>query len=710
MLLFADGFENFDVTDLDKKWDFVDFPLLSVSDLNIENSGESKRGRWLHGLARNKTTPGSPVLVKKIKKSRTVFVGFAFRADSNPTMHQNPVAVIFKSNGRTVAVCHATLNSSSVTFRWDFLTELYLPDDYRYTSTINADSDSQYNVIEARKDPFDNMMYYEFGITLNGNATDIEDCTAWVENRLDKEPGKSTSIKTTPKWDAFFFDEVVVKLGGTGWVSSSSESCTIWLDDLYITNDEGSFNNNFLGAIRIKAMTPSYYGSINNTEMVNFEGSRHEGVAVDFVNTVDTLPDPLPDPEQNPDFIPWTDPTLQYLRLNSEDDTQLFRMTHPNYAGAEPHIIGVSGTVVCRAKTDIGKKAKLQLARRDGLAAVEISGKDTLHIPIKTEEWQGRTLVMENEEEILPGMATRQWDITDINEADWGFRLLENDTDPKDYLSGFSRYLQIHDEILFERILTQDFTHRFWDRLVDEIISYSSFSASAWAQFAYEGLTLEAVETVMKRGHKGINESLYIKDEIPWHYLFIKEILQLDDPMTFAWGGDVFEEFEIGDSSYHAWVEQLTSQIDLLSSEAKTNIGENIRELLNLTEPLVWDNHESILESIDMMVTYVWTNHELIQEWVTHEVATKMGFGKSVESSLDIIEEHFDGWWVEHIEEQQSFWFEPITQHWRHEWFIGVIINSIKMVPIEDTGQWGGDGEDGDRVGFIEWGETGYGG
>ena len=689
MLLFADGFENFDITDLDKKWDACFFWSVRVSKpFQIIKNNERKGEKCLFGqmLKWGGNNPDQILLTKKIKKSRTVFFGFASRYTANS--NTSPFIISFLSNNTIVANCEVEIPSpGSITrFYWTFATGV----ESKMISLTNSSNTA------------DKFTYYECGLTLNGNTIDPTDCQAWVENRsnaaIENErldniqtaiPGSSSSV---------FIDAISIQVKGKIGIDNN-----VYLDDIYISNDEGTVNNTFLGDVRIRPMTPSFYGSINNSEMINFNEFRHLGVAADFVNTVDPLPDPLPDPEQNPDFIPWQDPTTQYLRLNSEEQTQLFRMTHPNYGGAQPNIIGVIGTVLCRAHTDMGKQAKLQLARRISLDPVEMSGKDAVLNPIKTGDWQSYPLIMENEEEQLPGIASQKWKTADVDESDWGFRLLENDTDPKEYLPGHLRLQLNHEEILYEYLLTQDFTHRFWDRLINEILNMTSWSASGWAQFAYETMGLEDMETVIRRGLKGINEQLYIKDEIPWQYIFIKEILQIDDPMFFAWGGDVFESLEFGTSAYHEFVEMVTSQVDLFSSQTKTDIGEVVREVMGLEEPLVWDNHESLEENINLIVSYVWSNHEIIEEWITHEVMAKMGFGKEVVSSMNLIEEHFDGWWVEELTDRALPWVDQITQHWRYEWFMGVLINSIKIAPIEDTGQWGGDGNDGDHTGLINW-------
>ena len=684
MLLFADGFENFDVTDLDKKWDSNTGRANTDSNyFSIVKNNERKGDRCLYYSTEMNNMPASLILTKNIKKSRTVFFGIAVKH----LQTGSPIRIGFYSNTIKVAECIITVNASELTtYTWTFATGV-APQTIVMSDTISS---------------IGRFVYYEFGITLNGNDVVLEDSTAWIENRssVGQYNEKISNIQTAiPGSDSSFFINAVklTMTGGyyIGW--------TGYVDDVYVCNDEGSFNNTFLGDVRIRAMTPSFYGSINNTERVNFDGFRHLGVAADFVNTVNTLPDPLPDPEQNPDFIPWQDPTTQYLRLNKEDNIQLFRMTNPNYGGAQPRILGVVGTALCRAQTDFGKQAKLQLARRKEYDPVVVSEKDSVLSPIKTEAWQAFPLIMENEDEELPGVESKLWTPAIVSNADWGFKLLVNNTDPKDYLAEHLRLLQIHDEILFERLLTQDFTHRFWDRLINEILNITSWSVSGWAQFAYETMGLEDLEIVIRRGLKGINEQLYIKDEIPWQYIFIKEILQIDDPLFFAWGGDVFESLEFGTSAYHEFVEMVTSQVDLFSSQTKTDIGEVVREVMGLEEPLVWDNHESLEENINMIVSYVWTNHEIIEEWITHEVMAKMGFGKEVVSSMNLIEEHFDGWWVEELTDRALPWVDQITQHWRYEWFMGVLINSIKIAPIEDTGQWGGDGNDGDHTGLINW-------
>jgi len=684
MLLFADGFENFDVTDLDKKWSKYTTEW-DENEFSVVKNNERKGNRCFQYNTSSDNMATNCFLTKNIKKSRTVFVGLAIKH----VVGLEPVSIVFYSNTTIIATCNIKVGSSgSTTYKWTF------------PSAIGTD-----DIIIVMGDTSSSMgkfVYYELGITLNGNTVDQEDCTAWIENRssVGQYHEKRSNIQTAiPGSDSsFFIDSVKLQILGEEYAKTFG-----LVDDFYICNDEGTFNNNFLGNIRIRSMTPSFYGSINNSEMVNFDASRHEGVLADFVNTIDPLPNPLPDPDQNPEFIPWSNPTTQYLRMNKEDDTQTFRMTHPNYGGANPKILGVVGTVLCRAQTDIGKRAKLQLARRKGYDVVAVSRKDAVLTPIKTGAWQGYSLIMENEEEELPGVESAQWKPTDVNESDWGFKLLENDTDPKEYLSGHLRLQQNHEETIFERFETQDHTHRFWDRLVDEILNWSAISKTGWAQFAFEAIGFGEDQTVVRRGLKGIDEQLYFKDEIPWQYFFLKEVMGLSDELLFAWAGDIFDSMGFTDDSIDKWVEEVADGYRVYGSNVRTDVGENIYDFFSLEEPLVWDNHETLEESLDTRVSYVWSAHELVEEYLWYQEYSIGSHGERVEEVIGFIEDHFDGWWVEELRDPLSVWFTGITQHWRYEWFMGVLINSIKILPIEDTGQWGGDGNDGDHTGLINW-------
>lgn len=682
MLLFADGFENFDGVSLDQKWDYVHAWDIA-NDFTIIPTTERKGPRCLQHYG-NRMGLG-----KNIKKSRTVFFGFALKAPNGVSALPNRTfGIYFYSNNNLVVRCMMSMGTSVINYQWIF------------TDTgINQQNIS----VNLSKDPKNGFLYYQFGITLNGNTENIEDCTAWVENRVSSgvSSGLISNIRTAipESIRSSWFDHIRIQQIDTS--RSGTALVYLYFDDVYICNSEGSKNNTFLGDVRIRPMIPENTGSINNASMINFEGSRHLGVACDFVNTVDEVPT-FWDYDQYPDLIEYANPFDKYLRM-TENNTQLFQMSNPNYDGAEPKIFGVVATTLCRAHEDIGKKARLELVRRHSTEPVTGTENKSMEKPILYyEDWDNYTLAWDNNEELVGTQKSTKWTPSVIGADQWGIKLVSWDDNPEEYLTGFLRLKQNHDEVLYEYLSTVDFSHRHWDREIIESLLITEFTGNYWAQRVFETFNFSETQTVTKRVHHGVGEVLYFVDELPWQYLYLKEVLQVTPEIFFAYGGTLTESILLNDSSYHEWVEELISELFPISGNVSSDIIEFIADMIEFLEPLVWDNHETIEEILTPMVSYLWSNHEELIEYLTWNTPDPIAsWGQVVESSISLVDNHFDGWWVEAINDGLKMWFEGITQQWRYEWFIGVLINSVQIAPIEDTGQWGGDGNDGDRTG--EW-------
>jgi len=715
MLLFSDGFESFDITDIKRKWGVAILPTNLATDPEPYN-------RIVSGVDATKNPPqflsrkgGRALQVKgydfelttPIKKSRSVFVGFALRSGkgkikglkvafysmvlpnkSDGTGFLNG----YKDSDRLVAECELVLNTTSVFCNWTF------PDPAVANQT---------SVIDISLNPKGGeFVYYQTGITLNGNAMNAEDRTAWVENRLGTwEQSRRIDNIATAVFDSdkSHYINAVSLYSPVGNYINNVDGDIIQLDDVYICNDEGPVNNTFLGDVRIKRMTPSIQGTINNGVSYNFTGSRHNGVSADFINTVDALPNPLPDPEQNPMFIPWVDPRSSFLQLRS-NATQLFQFTHPDYEGAQPKILGVVATVISRCQTDIGKQSEIEFVRKIGSNPQEPADNSSAVFPVSTKRgWESTSLGFDNNEMLLEGRESLIWSPLAVNNSEWGIRIKDWDRDPSEYIPGYLRHNIKFEDILHETIYLNGFSHRFWDRMIDEGLVFVDVPDNAWATFAYDTLSAMVEMIITKRGLKGIDERLYIQDEIPWQYFFLKEVMGLSDDLLFAWAGDISDSMGIADDSIDKWVEEVADGYRVYGSNVRTDIGENLYDVFSLEEPLVWDNHETLEDSLEARVSYVWSAHELVEEYLWYQEYSIGSHGERVEEVIGFIEDHFDGWWVEELRDPLSIWFTGITQHWRYEWFMGVIINSIRFEPIEDTGQWGGDGMDGYRTGFVSW-------
>ena len=696
MLLFADGFENFDITDIARKWDTYTY-FVTDGQHDIVKNTERKGERCLYGKY------GSFELNKKIRKSRTVYMGIALKTPNGLTTSYSyhRLEFIFWSGTARVATCVVVQTTNAISFTWHFGSM------HEYSGATLGTIPDQTIAMDISKNPRSGFMYYQFGMTVNGTAENDEDCTSWVENRVSSsnDNGLRDNIRVVG-WGSdisYWIDGVSVKLG---WYYSGGtqeeQRFPYYIKDFYVCNSETSYNNTFLGDVRIRQMIPNNVGSINNASMIGFEGSRHLGVACDFVNTVDAVPSEW-NYDEYPDLIEYANPLSLYLRMN-ENNQQLFKMTHPDYGGSKPRILGVVGSLICKAQMDTGKKARLKLLRRHGTDAVEISSIDPQRKPVGFYSgWGAYTIAMDNTEEIVGTNESEIWKPEDVSGDEWGFKLVEWDGDPTDYLTGFLRLQQTHSEIVYEYLDIPDFVHRHWDREVIENIVFVDYSSNAWCHRIAD--TVDMLETLScyKRFHKGLNETLYAVDDMPWFYLYLKETLGFDDEMVFMYGGTIRETLGIPDTAYHEVVEELTSNLYAYSNKTSIDDIINVLDTFALTEPLVWDNHETIEDTFEIFTSYLWTNHEAIIEYLSYDAYSFAGWGAVADDGINVDDDNFGGHWVEQIEDGMKAWFEGITQQWRHEWFIGVIISSTRIAPIEDTGQWGGDGLDGDRVGYNSW-------
>jgi len=213
-MLFTDGF---DVGDFALKYEF-----------SIVAGGTTAATRFGTGLAYTYTSNGGTagVLKKFFTASNKIIFGCAFKTvlnndtstvmqvwgDGGVTQH---LGLRFLTTGQVVLVRGSTVIATSVASG---------------LVTVNT------------------WAYWEMSAT-------IHDTTGSVEVRINGTPVISFTGDTKNAGTATTIDAI-------SWHQSGVTSATPSIDDLYILNDLGSTNNNFLGDIRIQTLVPDGAGSV----------------------------------------------------------------------------------------------------------------------------------------------------------------------------------------------------------------------------------------------------------------------------------------------------------------------------------------------------------------------------------------------------------------------------------------------------------------
>ena len=120
--------------------------------------------------------------------------------------------------------------------------------------------------------------------------------------------------------------------------------------------------------------------------------------------------------------------------------------------------------------------------------------------------------------------------------------------------------------------------------------------------------------------------------------------------------------------------------------------GFTILDDLGMTDS-VKTNQELIEDGFQMDSSYIFSGHELIAETLYPDSVSFVGIHELVPEIFDLEEEHYNGWFVAVIKNQFSITDEVLTQQWRHEFLLGLCINSWQIEPIEQ------ESNEGDRTG-----------
>ena len=707
MILFSDGFEYFRPRDIRRKWGIISLPngfdywkIVQGQDNTVSPPQQYARrpdGRALY-MGGNPNDGGASWrnlwLRAYIRKSRTVFMGFGFR---QKTTDQPSIKVHFLTRNfpgllgqidtyeagysagtdtsHLVASCLMVIRGTYMDIQWTFPSS-GIPDVFGQVSA---------NVSLRNGD----WHYFQLGMTLHGNNPD--GATAWVENRIGSNSAwKGDNVYTAfpGAMDGYYIDTVAIQALTIG----------MSFDDVYVTNDEGSINNNFLGPIYVRSIVPETQGAVNTGIGVNTsEPDRAKAVNAGMVGTFDTMPANPPAPEDDQHFVAWEDVREKYLQLPRINNEQTFHFSNPNFAGSEPKFFGAIAYCMCRpGYYDMGL-TQIEPTMRVGLEQVPLSV--ALRRPLMFQydnEWEIRRGVFENPDvNDATGFLSGIWNRTGVSNAEFGVKVIRAIDDPEAYLPEYLRVKYTFDDVLFENLLLVDSPNRFLEELIAGSITLESDASPDLTYALYDALGFADDEG--SSGVKGVkiyvNSVIGMEDDVPWLIMSTSSVLAMEDAIQMTWLENVGETIEMDDDGYHWWVEEIP---EMVSADDEAVFVFLMKALDNISmDDDVKTNHELIEDGFLINVTYIYSGHEIVMETLYPLAEASVGILAAADDGFDLAEEHYNGWYVAVINHQFSVVDEILTQHWRYEFLLGVCIRSWQVEPIEQQST------EGDRTGQL---------
>jgi len=693
MLLFADGFETFNYADIWRKWGgfrrYANIPVIvhgaDTTYSPAKQYATRADGRAIQGGGYSLGTP--------IKPSRTVFVGFACRATGSPSYYN--ITVFFGKNcvydksingivnndykfdtATLVATCDLRIYPSYIDVTWTFVGTNPLTKTGRINSSAVLTSGD--------------FRYLQVGLTLTGNV--VAQPQAWAEVRLGSRGGANnllhSSIMTGPESGgsaSFLINSVVIR---TEQLKSTG------LDDFYICNDEGDYNNNFLGNVKVRRVSVSGDGSENNSVPFG-ETYRYRTVDEDFIDTVNSLPVPLPDPETTPLFIPWETFAGNYLTIEEYGDRQLLRYNSLNLTGTYSKIHGAILHALVQP-LHLDTPATLTAVRKFGIES-PIESKPMDAPLIKRTQFEARQFVWENEETIEPGQQYDKWTATAVDASEWGFQLEPVTIDPITYDPAVVRVNIIFNEPLNETIDLADFTHRYFEEIVAESIHAADAPGYEWTWLFTETFGFTEVSEMSRAGNRFLNETIEFSEYLPYTIMFVGEFIGFSDDLFVQYIDLIDETIDAADWADGFWEELFTDTFKA-TDHSEIAFILTLEEMFGLEEPYLWDNHELIEEEFTIDADEPWDNHELVEEYLYPDDFTQSGVGLIAEDEIGMTEDHHDGWWAGLFTDYTLLADSVLTQHWRYDIVFGMVLDSWQVDPNEQYGN------DGNHTGDNPWG------
>jgi hypothetical protein len=516
--------------------------------------------------------------------------------------------------------------------------------------------------------------YFEFATTI---YTGTEGSPAgWAKAKLGSNLSVVNGIHTTtPASNAeSFINAVSIRVG---WANSP-----VHFDDFYICNDAGEVNNDFLGSVFVRPMSPSHTGQLHESYSVG-ASFRHECVGPAFIGDDSELPETPPTPEEDPHYTPWDRPNRSHLIIPKEGGKQTFACTSVPFMNSDPRIHGVVATVVAQMPHP-------QLARAVFTPIKTVGGASHQYFPVSTDMTayapMSHLLIMENPKanDATIDEYDPDWSVNAVNDSEYGFRVdpvIEQIPLEEKWNPALTRYPVFHDHTIDEGIGVEDWPSRHWEEPLSEIFSLESAGRWDWACDAIDGFQIYEEPDTIREVFLISWSNLRMDAAILMPEKFMKDAFLVEDYTRSDFVTMIEESFGVVDTSYQEWVEQLQSWFDPYdavkqswSVSALDNIGLAITDL--------FDNHFVVNDEM-VATVQIRSNHEFIGETLYPDDMAQDGVLLYAEDGFSMEADHHDGNWVEQFTDDVGFESDILTRHWRFEWFMGICMGYWNIGVVE---------------------------
>ena len=712
MLLFSDGFETYNIYDVGYKWGGFSWQgtapkIVSGIEPSTGKPYATKNGRalYLGSIAAG--------LITTFRPSRTIYFGFAVRTRELLTLqiYYLAHAAISRSNELSVDLNWGASPATSVS---------------RLTLTINrwnvgisqtfSGATTQVGDINTTMDMHSGDYHYvQVAMTLAGNES--AQPRAWLEvrigNRLTNRLVIENILTSAPDNTATYayLNGLVIRSGFSWSDGNNSHQSNLGvgtaIDDVYVCNDEGDFNNTFLGAIKVRRMIPVADGiDLDAAPTLKApDARRFQTVDEDFIDTTQVLPSPLP---EDPLFITWEKGTDDYLTLAYEGDRESLRFTGGEFGGSSPAIFGAVLHALARAQyRNVAGSTVLTGYKRQGEFPTvdEANPSDTplVHSPtaLLMGGWRSYPMTFDNTEVVELGQPYQIWSAAGIAAAEFGVELAKSEIDPAMLDPNLVRFNLVFDQILYDGMNFNDTTHRFFEDPIEEVLSLAETELSyQYTWHVKDSLYWDDQLDTYRTFPKFLDDTMEFEDFMPWLDSFVGEFLGFDEGIWFQWLDVIEDGFGASDWTDGFWEELFPDSMDIADEPAISFIL-FLDDTFGLEEPYLWDGHEDVGEVLEIGVSYLWDGHELTEEYLHPDDNVELTFfyDETLAEEMAFAEEHFDGWWAEQKDDYVDIGDSIKTQQWRYQRFWGIVINSWQVEPVEEPGAM-----DGDHTGDNPWG------
>jgi hypothetical protein len=410
---------------------------------------------------------------------------------------------------------------------------------------------------------------------------------------------------------------------------------------------------------------------------------RHDAVSPHYVGDESTLPNPLPTPEEDPNFTEWGDPTGSYLLLPRENAKQNFRCTSVGFMESNPRIFGVTADVIADIPSHMTSRSVL-------IPIKTVGGSTHTEFPISSDmlgyQPSLRQLIMENPKANDPVIdeSDINWSANVIDNSEYGFRIepvVQQGDFEKDWNPALLRYPVLHDQTVDDGLGIEDLPSRHWEEFMTEQFTIEPDSRWDWACPVYEDIDFFDTPGRFRVSYCEAWSNTRMADELIVPEEFMKGAFAFGDELQVDTVILLEETFSSYDTSYHEHVEELRSWLDPYDA-AFRDWGVGVQDGFNVEITDIFDNHFFTEDSIDATVQ-ARSNHEFIGETLYPDDESRQGIILYADDGFSLEEDHFDGNWVEQVEEAFNISPDILTRHWRFEMFFFVCVHWWEIGVVE---------------------------